>query len=205
MKNNPIRSTHPTANLDPNEAERQSPIALNDIVEQNLDMIVQHHIQAERNVDYHQRNIEKIMGMVGRPRFLYAMIGVVACWILLQLLLPLFGHPSFDPPPFYWLQGTISFSALCVTIMVLTTQNRLEVLHERRRHLDLQVTLLTEQEVTKVIRLLEELRRDTPFIQNRSDPEADAMQQGLDAHNVMQGLDEMFHQKQQDEQNQDEA
>ncbi len=181
--------------------EHQSKPELNDIVEQNLEMVVQHHIQAEQNVDYHQRNIEKIMGMVGRPRFLYALINLIAGWILLQLLLPLSGHHSIDPPPFYWLQGLISFSALCVAIMVLITQNRQEALHERRRHLDLQVTLLTEQEVTKIIRLLEEFRRDSPLMRNRVDPEAEAMQQGLDAQGVLQELDERLYQKSLNERN----
>jgi uncharacterized membrane protein len=37
-------------------------------------------------------------------------------------------------------------------------------------HLDLQINLLTEQKVTKLIRLLEELRADMPGVRTRHDP-----------------------------------
>ena len=167
--------------------------ALNDLVEQNLEMVVQHHLEAERNVDYNQRTIEKIMAGIGRPLFLYTMITIIVSWIVLQYVLHLLGDPVFDPAPFYWLQGLISCSALCVSIMVLITQNRQEIMHERRRHLDLQVTLLTEQEVTKIIRMLEEIRRDSPSMSNRVDPEVEAMKQDLDPHDVMQKLDRAFY------------
>jgi uncharacterized membrane protein len=177
------------------ETPRSQPLPeLNDLVEQNLEAVVRHHMEAERNVDYHQRSIEKIMATIGRPHFLYTMIAIIGSWILLQYILRFLGGPVFDPAPFSWLQGLISFSALCVSVMVLITQNRQEIMHERRRHLDLQVTLLTEQEVTKIIRLLEELRRDSPFISNRVDPEVEAMQQDLNPHHVMQELDHKFYQ-----------
>ena len=74
--------------------------------------------------------------------------------------------------------------------MVLTKQNRTARLAEQRAHLDLKVTLLTEQKTAKLIYLLEELRRDLPNVRNRDDPEAAALQQSMNADAVLAALDE---------------
>lgn len=105
----------------------------------------------------------------------------------------LLGKTSLDPPPFSWLQGVIGLGALLMTTMVLITQNRQEKHTEQRRHLDLQVSLLVEQKVTKVIALVEELRRDLPSIRNRHDPQAEAMQNAIDPHAVLDALDDMLY------------
>ena len=69
-------------------------------------------------------------------------------------------------------------------------QNRLAKLEELRAHLDLKVTLLTEQKAAKLIDLLEELRRDLPNVRNRHDPEAMALQQPMNPELVRAALDE---------------
>jgi uncharacterized membrane protein len=66
----------------------------------------------------------------------------------------------------------------------------MEKLEERRAHLELQVNLLTEQKTTKLINLLEELRRDLPMIKDRHDPESAAFQQPTDPEAVLAALDE---------------
>jgi uncharacterized membrane protein len=73
---------------------------------------------------------------------------------------------------------------------VLVAQNRQYKLEQQRAHLDLQVNLLTEQKVTKVIHLLEELRRDMPNVEDRHDPQAAVLQQGADAAQVISALSE---------------
>jgi uncharacterized membrane protein len=127
------------------------------------------------------------------PRSLFGSVLAIACWISVQAVLVLSGMKSFDPPPFSWLQGAMSLSALLITTMVLIAHNRQDQHAEQRRHLDLQVLLLVEQQVTKVVALLEELRRDLPTLRNRHDPQAEAMQEVIDPHDVLAALDEMLH------------
>lgn len=74
--------------------------------------------------------------------------------------------------------------------MVLGKQNRLARLAEQREHLDLKVTLLTEQKAAKLIDLMEELRRDLPNVKNRHDPEAAALQHSMNPELVLAALDE---------------
>lgn len=59
-----------------------------------------------------------------------------------------------EPPPYFWLQGMVSLNALLLTVAVLIRQNRMSEHAEHRAHLDLQINLLTEQKVTKILAAL---------------------------------------------------
>lgn len=136
--------------------------------------------------------IEAITKKVGRPRFLYVVLLLVVLWIGVQGLLASFGGAGFDPAPYSWLQGLISLSGLLVATMVLITQNRQAKQTEHRRHLDLQVSLLVGQRVTKVIALVEELRRGLPTVHNRVDFQTEAMQEVIDPQAVPGALEDML-------------
>jgi uncharacterized membrane protein len=97
----------------------------------------------------------------------------------------------FDPPPFAWLEGLLTFVALLTTTVVLIAQNRQTKFEQQRADLDLQVNLLTEQKVTKVIHLLEELRRDLPMVKDRHDPQAALMQEGANTAQVASALQDV--------------
>jgi len=97
---------------------------------------------------------------------------------------------EFDPAPFFWLQGIVGLGALLTATVVLTKQNRLAGLAERRANLDLKVTLLTEQKAAKLIDLLEELRRDLPNVKDRHDSDAAALQKSMNPDLVLAALDE---------------
>jgi uncharacterized membrane protein len=60
----------------------------------------------------------------------------------------------FDPYPYGLLTMAVSMEGVLVAILVLTTQNRMSAQSDKRDHLDLQVNLLAEQEMTAVLRLL---------------------------------------------------
>ena len=65
------------------------------------------------------------------------------------------GLPRFDPYPFPLLCMIVSMEGVLLSTFVLIKQNRMSTRADRRNHLDLQVNLLTEQEVTKLIQMLE--------------------------------------------------
>ena len=69
--------------------------------------------------------------------------------------------------------------------LILITQNRQTQEAEQRSQLDLQVNLVAEQKIAKVIELLEELRRDLPTVRDRVDTKADAMARSVDAGAVL--------------------
>lgn len=176
------------ATMTPDDLSKEHP-ALSDPVSQTVEMIAAIHARAERGVDRHQRTIEHITGMLGRPGFLYLILVVVALWIVGNLAARHWGLLVWDAPPFFWLQGLVGLSALLTTIVVLITQNRMGKMAESRARLDLQMSLLVEQKVTKLIELMEELRRDLPSVQNRDDPEAEAMTEAADPDALLTAIE----------------
>lgn len=163
-----------------------------DPIGQSIEATANLHIHMERKVDPHQRSIESVTAFLGRPRFLYIILLFVALWILLNIALKLASIHPIDPPPFSWLQGLIGLSALLMTIVVLITQRRQNRATELRRQLDLQVGLLVEQKVTKLIELVEELRRDMPQVENRHDPEVEALKESVNPHEVISTLNQVI-------------
>lgn len=161
-----------------------------DLVSSTVGTIASLHVQAEQRVGRHQRLIETLTRQLGRPRFFYVVLALVLVWIGANLAARGLGHAPWDAPPFYWLQGLVGLSALLMTIIVLITQNRQGRTAERREQLNLQINLLSEQKVTKLISLVEELRRDLPSVRNRADPEAEAMTAAADPAAVLVALEE---------------
>jgi uncharacterized membrane protein len=146
--------------------------------------IVELYARAEQATGRPQRAIERFTRTVGRPLTLFAVLAFVASWIGFHSL-----RRSFDPPPFFWLQGIVGLFALLVATMVLIAQNRQGKHAQQRDLLDLHVNLLVEQKVAKLIALIEELRRDLPSVTDRPDPEAQAMAQSVDPHAVTETLE----------------
>lgn len=163
---------------------------LSEHVAQNIETIAQLHTQAEGKVGRNQRVIEKVTASIGQPWALNVILGAVMLWIGINTLGSKAGLPAIDPPPFSWLQGVVSLSALLVTTMVLTTQNRQAKRAFQRGNLELQVNLVSEQKIAKLIALVEELRRDLPSVRDRVDLVADAMAEAVDPQAVITSLED---------------
>ena len=175
----------------PSDHQNTSPKSEQDQISQNIEAVLDFYAREEQKVGQWQRMLERISLFIGQPFFPGFVLLFVALWILANTVLRLFGQSAFDPPPYAWLQGIIGLSALLTATIVLGKQNRLSRLEEHRAHLDLTVTLLTEQKAAKLIDLLEELRRDLPNVKNRHDPEAAALQQSMNPDLVLAALDEL--------------
>jgi uncharacterized membrane protein len=161
-----------------------------DQISQNIGAVLDFYKREEKKISRPRRFLERISHFIGQPAFLGFILAFVAFWMLANTFLHRIGKAPFDPPPFFWLQGIVGLGALLTATAVLTKQNRLAKLAEQRAHLDLKVTLLTEQKAAKLIDLLEELRRDLPNVINRPDPEAAELQQSMNPDLVLAALDE---------------
>ena len=169
---------------------RKSPPPNFDPIAHNTEAMLAFDENEQRQISLHQRYLEYLSEAIGSPSFLALTVCFVAVWIVVNLYARLFNSKGFDQSPFPILQDVVSLSGLLVTIIVLIKQNRLEKMQERRAHLEMQVTLLTEQKATKLIELVEELRRDLPMIKDRYDAQAEAYQVPTDPEAVLKALDE---------------
>jgi uncharacterized membrane protein len=81
---------------------------------------------------------------------------VIFGWTLVNLhVIP--GLKAFDPFPFGVLALVVSSEGVFLTIFVLISQGRMARQSERRSHLDLQVGMLSEQELTTILQMLQKL------------------------------------------------
>ena len=81
-----------------------------------------------------------------------------AAWILVNNgLVP--GLTPFDPFPYSLLTTSVSLEAIMLSLLVLSTQNHLSIQADRRAHLDLQIDLLVEREMTAVLAILRGMQR----------------------------------------------
>jgi uncharacterized membrane protein len=174
----------------PADPRGPQPGSEHDQISQNIEAVLEFYAREEQKISPSQRLLERISHLIGQPTFLGLILVFVALWVLANVVLNKAGSTAFDAPPFFWLQGSIGLGALLTAAAVLTRQNRLAKLAEQRAHLDLKVTLLTEQKTAKLIDLLEELRRDLPNVIDRHDPEAAILKKSMNPDLVLAALDE---------------
>jgi uncharacterized membrane protein len=160
-------------------------------IDHNLEALVRLQRREWENTGASQRRVERVSRFVGRPAYLLAILGVAVLWVTYNAAAPSRGWRVFDPPPFSVLQGLLTLIALLTTTIVLITQNRQTKLEQQHAHLDLQVNLLTEQKVSKLILLIEELRRDLPMVKDRHDPQAATMQEAVNTAQVLEAIKEV--------------
>ena len=161
---------------------------LSEQVVKNIEAIIGFQAKQKQKLPWRDRIIDKIAAFFGKSDFLYLQLLFFASWAICSRLAPQilpFGLPLFDVQ-----EMGIDVSALLITTGVLIQQTRQDKLAEQRSHLILQINLLTEQKIAKLIKLMEELREDLPDIRDRSDFEAQIMQQATNPQAVLDILQE---------------
>ena len=112
-------------------------------------------------------------------------------WLALNSRLSPF--PRFDPFPYNVLTAVISIEAIFLALVVIASQNRLTREARKREHLDLQVNLLAEREMTVVLRMLRELCERFDVTETVRSPEFEAVIKETDvqelADRVKEGIE----------------
>jgi uncharacterized membrane protein len=118
-------------------------------------------------------------------------IALHAAWLAVWILANVLGPRPFDPFPFNTLTSLISLEAIFLALFVLASQNRLTRDADKRAHLDLQINMLAEQEMTFVLRMLQAICAKTGV--RLAPDEADAVETlvaDTDIANVAKRVDE---------------
>ncbi len=143
------------------------------------------------NARLHQRSAadrfaEAIAGAVGTLEFVLVHVAILIVWTFLNIGL-IRAIPMFDPFPFPLLAMIVSMEGLLIATFVLIKQNRMSSMADRRAHLDLQVNLLAEREITHVLQLVEQIARHIGL----QDPElpAEALKQVIEVDELVSELD----------------
>ena len=128
-------------------------------VVRNIEEVVGLEHEAARKRSLADRAADGIAAFVGTVVFVLLHLGWFGVWAAVNTgLVPIL--PAFDPYPFQLLCMIRSLEGVLLSTFVLIKQNRMSALADERSHLDLQVSLLAEQEVTKVIQMLDHISRE---------------------------------------------
>ena len=113
--------------------------------------------QLEQQLVAHQSRTERwgsgVASFFGSSRFIIAQVVFVVAWIVLNTAKTAWFRP-FDPYPFQFLSLIVAVEFIFLTTFVLINQKHQMRRAEQWSHLHLQLSMLTEQEVTKNIKML---------------------------------------------------
>ena len=145
--------------------------------------------QALRHRSFFTQIADDLTNIFGSTLFLNINIIVFIAWIAINIgLIP--DIPVFDPFPFGLLTMALSIEAIILAIIILVSQNRQSYISTVREELHLQVNLIAEEEVTKVLKLLAEIRKKMGI--EEKDPELDEMLERINTSYIERSLVEQM-------------
>ena len=124
---------------------------LNSALARNIRALQARRRTQQENAPRADRLAGAVTAFAGSMVFVYVHLVIVGVWVSVNLgLIP--GAPKFDPT-FVILATAASVEAIFLSTFVLISQNRSSAAADRRADLDLQINLLAEHEVTRLIAL----------------------------------------------------
>jgi uncharacterized membrane protein len=155
----------------------------------NIDAIakLEHDALSRRTAT--ERVSDVITKLVGNLGFLLAHLLLIFGWCLVNLhVIP--GLKAFDPFPFGVLALLVSSEGVFLTVFVLISQGRMARQSERRSHLDLQVGMLSEQELTTILQMLQKLCQHMGVNVDSSKQEVQSFSKTTDVHKLASELED---------------
>lgn len=132
---------------------------------------------------------DDLTSIFSSPLFLVFNALFFASWIALNTGLISSVEP-FDPFPFGFLTMVVSLEAIFLSIFVLVSQYRSSYVDTIREELHLQVNLIAEEEITKVLMVLSEIRDKVGI--KETDPELEMMLKRIDTNYIEKSLIEQL-------------
>jgi len=170
----------------PKSAPEPSGISLDAILERNIQALMERRREEKAAITRHQGVAMAIGGFIGSFGFIYAHLLLFGGWILANTVgLP--GVPMFDPE-LVLVATFAAIEAIFLTTLVLINQNRMAAVVERRAELDLQISLLTEHEVTRMLHLVSAMAERLK-VRSDVDEEIEELKHDVEAADVLDKIE----------------
>jgi uncharacterized membrane protein len=138
------------------------------IVERNIKALIKVRSKVEKKKTRSDRIADWVVKIAGNMMFAYLHAIWFVLWIADSILR---GQDAFDPFPFSLLTTIVSLEAIFLTLFVLVSQNRQSKQDEQRANLNLQIDLLAEHEITKLLCLVDQIAEKLGVQAVECDPE----------------------------------
>ena len=155
------------------------------VIARNIEALLARRQAEEKARGFQDRVADAITRFTGSMSFVYLHLALFGAWIAINLgWTPL---PRFDPS-FVVLAMVASVEAIFLSTFVLISQNRMAALADKRSDLDLQVSLLAEHEITRLITLVTAMA-DRMGIEHARDPELPELAQNVAPEKVLDAME----------------
>ena len=171
-------------------SDRPSPVAgpapdLAGVVERNITALLARSRSDDEARPFQDRLADRVTGFTGSMRFVVLHLGVFGLWVLVNA-----GATPVEPwdPSFVILATVASVEAIFLSTFVLISQNRMQAQADERASLDLQVSLLAEHEITRLITLVQAVARRLD-VDEAEDPELAELARDVAPERVLEEIE----------------
>jgi uncharacterized membrane protein len=160
---------------------------LADVVERNIDSILAVREEFERGKSRQDRAADAFTAFSGSMFFVYLHAAWFGLWVITNL--GWLGIKPFDPFPFGLLTMIVSLEAIFLATFVLISQNRMALAADQSATLDLQINLLSEYEITRILTLVDAMA-DRMGIKEARDPELAELERNVIPEVVLKEMED---------------
>lgn len=159
---------------------------MSEVMQRNIRTVLERRKADEQNKSLQLRVADAITRFTGSMTFVYIHLVLFGAWIVANL--PWVPVPKFDPS-YVVLAMCASVEAIFLSTFVLISQNRMAAQADKRADLDLQVSLLAEHEVTRLITLVKQIAVKLEVEESRN-PELNELEKDVRPEKVLDALEE---------------
>lgn len=149
----------------------------------------------ERRMLEERNHINRLSEMAtraaGSPAYIVLHLVLFGGWVMINTT-----RYAFDRSPFSLLNLILAFEAIVLTSIVLISQSDLRRLTDLRAHLDLQVNILAEQELTAILGLLNQICRRLDIDVESTEPEVEVLAKETDLETIATVLEQTLEEDQ---------
>jgi uncharacterized membrane protein len=163
-----------------------APPGLTPVLERNIRALQLRRQREEKKASAEERLADAITRFTGSMRFVYLHLAFFGFWIVANLgWVP--GVSAWDPS-FVVLAMVASVEAIFLSTFVLISQNRMAAAADKRADLDVQISLLAEHEVTRLVTLVSGIA-DRMGVRTEADADLDEITQDVAPDTVLDEIE----------------
>ena len=154
-------------------------------IQDHVELIARHEQEFLAKRSHAERISDAVATFVGSLKFVLAHVCFFLAWILVNTV-PRFHH--FDPAPFSLLGTCVGLEAILLVSFILMRQMRMGRRAEERDHLMLQVLLLSEKEITALLRMERQIADKVGLEKAANTPEVRELSKTMSIERVAQTI-----------------
>jgi uncharacterized membrane protein len=152
----------------------------------NIDSILRLEQEDHAELSALHRISHRVGRFVGTVYFIIGQCFLTLAWVLLNAGPVRLRHP-FDAYPFPLLSAVLAMEAVLLTSFVLIRQSASSAQSDRRNHLDLQINLLAEEEITALLNLVHGIAKKLD-VDGHDNPESKERTKGTPVESIARDL-----------------